>query len=265
MADENLDASTTTTEGTTIAEATAPVETPVETSTATEVTSPPATNGDNTFFDPSAVPEELMPAYKNMQGQFTKKMQGLSDSRQKGEAYDQLFANPEQSLRQLAQQYNVNLGNQQPAPVVPEAQENWEPKSWNELLDRADARAEERIMQKLAPVINPMMEELKTVKKSETERKLDAAWPEWRQYETEMVDVLKKHPTLADDPVTLAELATPNDIKESKAYKKALNTLNKKVDSSKVVTSPGVKADTNTAKRPMSFHESYIQAKRQIG
>ena len=69
MAEENLDASTTTTEGTPIAAATAPVETPVETSTATEVTSPPATNGDNTFFDPSAVPEELMPAYKNMQGQ----------------------------------------------------------------------------------------------------------------------------------------------------------------------------------------------------
>ena len=264
MAEENLDAGTTT-EGTTIAEATAPVETPVETSTATEVTTAPATNGDNTFFDPSAVPEELMPAYKNMQGQFTKKMQGLSDSRQKVEAYDQFFANPEQSLRQLAQQYNVDLGNNQSAPVVPEAQENWEPKSWNELLDRADARAEERIMQKLAPVINPMMEELKTVKKSETQRKLDDAWPEWRQYESEMVDVLKKHPTLADDPVTLAELATPNDIKESKAYKKALNTLNKKATSSKVSTSSGVKSDTNTSAKATSFHEAYLKAKRTVG
>ena len=260
MAEENLDAGTT--EGTTIAEAT--VE--PESSTATEV-QPVANGGDETtFFDPTAVPDELQPAYKNMQGQFTKKMQGLSDSRQKVDAYDQFMANPEQSLRQLANQYGVQFGNQQAAPTAPESQENWEPKSWNELLDRADERAESRIMGRLAPVLNPMMEELKTVKKSETQRTLDAAWPEWRQYETEMVEVLKKHPTLHDDPLTLAQLATPTDVKESRAYKKALDTLQKKVSSSKVATSSGVKSDNNSSSsKATSFHEAYLQAKRTMG
>ena len=54
----------------------------------------PATPDEPTFFDPNSIPEELKPAYKQMQAAFTKKMQGISGDKQKIEAYNAFMSDP---------------------------------------------------------------------------------------------------------------------------------------------------------------------------
>jgi len=56
----------------------------------------------DTFFDPSALPEELKQPYGQMQAAFTKKMQKLSESREKVEAYDAFMADPTREIQRLA-------------------------------------------------------------------------------------------------------------------------------------------------------------------
>src|SRR5574340_1187189 len=69
----------------------------------------PQSAAEPTFFDPSAIAEELKPAYKQMQAAFTKKMQALSGERQKIEAYNQFMADPIGQMQQVAKQYGYSL------------------------------------------------------------------------------------------------------------------------------------------------------------
>ena len=264
MAENNVDAGTPTEPVQTNLDSALQSETaPVDSSTAMNQ-EPVAQSNEPTFMDPASIPDELLPAYKSMQGQWTRKMQDISNQRQKVEAYDQFLANPQATIRNLAGQYGIELQKAQ-EQVAPESQENYEPKSWEEVLSRAEQRAESRVLETLKPVLDPMLAELKSVKKSETERKLDSEWAEWRQYENEMIDVLKKHPTLANDPTLLAMVATPKEVRDSKMYKKALDTMNSKKQSAKVATTGGAKAQNTTNARATSFSEAIANAKRQLG
>jgi hypothetical protein len=231
-----------------------------------EIEQTSAENG-TTFFDPNAIPEELQPAYKNMQAEFTRKMQGIADQRQKAEVYDQFMSDPRGSLMRMAQQYGLTLqeaAQMQQAQQQPEA--DWQPQTWDEVMAKAEERAEARVMQRLQPLLETQVGELQQMKRSDTERKLDESWPEWRNYESEMMDILKKHPSLRDDPVTLAELATPQSVKESRMYKKALESLQAKQKASTVsgAGNAGVQSAT-TPSQATSFHEAYLAAKRAMG
>ena len=59
----------------------------------------PSFAGDN--FDPKSLPDELVPAYKQMQGAFTKKTQAIAEERRSYEG-----------LKRSADAYNVLMGNQ---------------------------------------------------------------------------------------------------------------------------------------------------------
>jgi hypothetical protein len=56
----------------------------------------------------------------------------------------------------------------------------------------------------------------------------------------------------------------PAEVKEGRAYKKALDKLQKKVDSSKVTASNGVNVEASQP-RANSFNEAHLQARRQLG
>ena len=145
------------------------------------------------------------------------------------------------------------------------AQDAFEPQTWEEVLSKAEERAEARLMQRLEPILNDMTSTTRSLTKSETERRLDSAWPEWRQYESEMIEVLNQHPTLANDPEKLAELATPGAVKESKAYKRALETLRAKEGAARV-SGPGTGVQaTPSPQKARTFNEAYIEAKRALG
>jgi hypothetical protein len=232
-----------------------------------------ASENETTFFDPNAVPEGLEDAYKGMQGEFTRKMQGISDRDQQITAraadlqrYDNFMSNPEASVRALAHHYGVQFGGQPTANnAQPDDKTDWQPQTWKEVSDVIRQEAQADVMTQLEPMIAPVINELKSLKGEQIKGTLDKHWPEWKAHEADMNALLQQHPTLANDPVTLAKMATPAAEQEAKAYKKAMAALQKNQNSSRVATgSPGVQSSTKPAGK-MSFNESYLEAKRKLG
>lgn len=186
-----------------------------------------------TFFDPSAIAEELKPAYKQMQAAFTKKMQGLSAHKQKIEAYDQFMRDPIGQMQQVASQYGYSLTRAQAAQAVQEQQnqaQNWEPQSWDEVMSKAEERAEQRIMAKLQPFLGNVQKQTAT----NIERQLSEIDPQWRSYEDDMRSMLQQHPTLVNDVSMLYRLSVPEEVLTSRAVQTALAKFQSKTEQAKV-------------------------------
>lgn len=196
-------------------------------------TSETAPQTEDTFFDPREVPDDLQPAYKQMQAAFTKKMQAIAENRQKVEAYDAFQQDPIGQIQRLAQQYGYTMTRAEAAQVQQEQQsqnQNWEPQSWDDVLSRAEERAYNRIRQEL----QPMFSEVQQMKKTSIEHQLAEIDPTWQQYEDKMTANLKQHPTLAQDPAMLYRLSVPQDVLESRAVQKALKKMEAKGQSAQV-------------------------------
>lgn len=194
----------------------------------------PAQTEEPTFFDPSALSEELKPAYKQMQAAFTKKMQAISRDRQKIEAYNQFMSDPIGQMQQIAKQYGYNLTRAQAANALQEQQgqqpQNWEPQSWDEVMRMAEERAEQRIMSRLEPFLGNVQK----VTASNIERQLTEIDPNWRSYEDEMRAMMQKHPTLVDDVAMLYRLSVPEEVLTSRAVQTALTKFQSKAEQAKV-------------------------------
>lgn len=181
------------------------------------------------FYDATTVPDELKGTYKQMQQAYVKKTQALSQQRQKVQAYDAFMSNPETALQQLAQQYGYQITKGgAAAPAQGEPPKDWEPQSWDEVMAKAEERAEQRVLQRLEPFIG----ELRGLKKTAIEQQLDSTVPDWRNYEDEFADAIRSHPSLVNDPVKLARIALPEEVLESRAMQAALKKLRTQQSSS---------------------------------
>lgn len=197
-------------------------DTPTDSVASSQTTDPGLDNAatEQSFFDPSDLPEELLPAYKQMQGAFTKRMQAASANRHKVDAYDAFERDPLGTIRQLATQYGYDLS--QPS----QQQTTEDPDTWEDVY----AKATEHVMKQL----NPLISEVQQTKKANIETYLDIHHPDWRQYEDAMTEIVNKHPSLATDPDTLYKMSVPSEVLEARAAKRAMSKLQNKVDSSKV-------------------------------
>lgn len=177
---------------------------------------------EESFFDPSSLGDDpnLLKAYKQMQGQWTRANQSLKDQKDKIAAYDAFQTNPRETLERLATQYGLSLQEQ--------ANQEFEPQTWDDV--RND------IKKSVLSELQPLFSEIQTVKQASIESQLDEAMPEWREYETEMTQVLSAHPTMANDPVKLAELAIPAHVREGKAMQKAMRKLEQKAKASSMTS-----------------------------
>ena len=186
-----------------------------------------------TFFDPSALSDELKPAYKQMQAAFTKKMQGISGERQKIEAYNQFMADPIGQMQRVAQQYGYSLTRAQAAQAINDQQQqaqNWEPQTWDEVMTKAEERAEQRIMSKLQPFLGNIQKQTAAT----IERQLSEIDPQWRTYEDDMRAELQQHPTLVNDVAKLYRLSVPEEVLTSRAVQAALAKFQSKTEQAKV-------------------------------
>jgi len=243
----------------------------------TQQTTPPASadsgpaegQAEDSFFDPKDIQDkpELMAAYKQMQGAFSKKMAGLAQDRRKIEAYDAFNADPISTMQQFAQRLGYQLTPAQAAQAAQameqQQQAEWEPESWNDVMAKATQQAKAEIFRDLQPFIGHIQQ----VQKSQIESHLDEAAPDWRQYETEMSALLKQHPSLAKDPVALYRLAVPPEVLESRATQQALKRLQAKTDAARI------SGASQTSKKPglgpepgksLSFAESVAFAKQRL-
>ncbi len=220
-------------------------------------TEPEATD---TFFDPTNLTDELKPAYKEMQAAFTKKMQSLSSQRQKIALVEEFEKNPQAMIQKLAQQYGVNLSGQSQKID----QEEFQPNDWNDVLTKAEERAEQRLMQKL----KPLFDQVQQTNRSAVEQKLDTLDSGWRTYEDEMLANLQQFPGLVNDPAKLYRMSVPTERLESLATQRALKKLEGKKDSAKLsgggTTSRKPSSSTKRPEGVDAFDWAVTQAKEQL-
>lgn len=187
-----------------------------------------------TFFDPSTLPPELMPGYKQMQAAFTKKMQGISAHKQKIEAYDQFMADPIGQMQAVAKQYGYSLTRAEAAQAINQTQgqapQDQEPQTWDDVYRIAEERAEQRIMEKLQPFLGNVQK----VTAQTIERQLSEIDPQWRTYEDDMRAKLQKHPTLVNDVAELYRLSVPEEVLTARATQAALTKFQSKAEQAKV-------------------------------
>jgi hypothetical protein len=228
------------------------------------------TQAEDTFFDPSKLPPELMPAYKAMQAAYTKKTQAIAADRRKIEAYDAFSRDPITNLQQIAQQYGYTmtkgearqiLANQQQGPAAAsKSNEPWQPQSWDEVLERAEQRAMEKLMAQFAPY----MQNVQKLQANNIEHQLSQIDPQWHLYEDEMRQNLAKHPSMAEDVNLLYRMSVPEEVYSSRAVQAAL----KKLESATKAAAVGSKSQTSKAapapRTAKTFAEAVEIAKEQL-
>jgi len=211
------------------------------------------------FFDPKSIEHspELMQAYKQMQGAFTKKTQGIKQNQSKIEAYDAFNSNPVGTLQQLAQQYGFQLV--QPG-AAQQSEEEWQPQTWDDVLNKSKTDARNEVLKELEPLID----EVKSMKQLNTETYLDNHYSDWRVYEDQMLGLLKSHPTLATDPDTLYRMAVPNEVIEARAMKAALAKGQTQSENAQISGGGNVKKTTSQKLQVNSFNDAVNLAKAKL-
>ena len=230
------------------------------------------TDSGETFFDPSTLTEDLLPAYKQMQASYTKKTQALAKDRHAVEAYNAFMANPQASLQQLASQYGYSLSQAGQNPQAQQGQQtegfdpNWQPQSWQEVFQKVEQQLKPKLRAEWEQEMQPVIDEVRRVKKTHIETVLDeATGGEWRQYEDDMTDMLRQHPTLANNPAMLARLAIPQEVQQQRAYKQALNKLQDKAEAAQVGGgSTTSQQQVEQPSGPMTLDQAVEFAKKQL-
>jgi len=216
----------------------------------------------DSFFDPKELAEELLPAYKNMQASYTKKMQGLSGDRNKVEAYDAFYSNPVENIRNVAKQYGIDLGGK-PEPAGPDiTAEDYQPKSWQEVFDKG----KEMALQEFRTEMEPYMRGMQQSRKESIEHTLNEIDPTWQQYEDSMKENMGRHPSLSQDPALLYRISVPPEVLESQATQRALKRLEAKgqaaqISASSTTTKHSVSALPDKA---VSFEDAVSAAKKKL-
>lgn len=208
-----------------------------------------------TFFDPKAITDpELQKAYRQMQAAFTQKMQGIKSQQAKLDAYSAYERDPQGTLRNLAKQHGIKIleGTDKTEP--------WEPKTWDEVLSEAERRAEAKVLARL----EPMFGQVQDLKTKNMETYLDQNFSDWRAYENEMVDLVTKHPTLANNPDMLYKLAVPDTVIQSRAAKEALKKIQGQASGAAVSSGSTTQRTATKPTKSLSFQEAYEHAKAEL-
>lgn len=223
-----------------------------------------STQAQDSFFDPSKLPDELKGAYKQMQAAYTRKTQEIAAQRQKVEAYDAFTRDPIGSMQQLASQYGMHLTRAEAKQALQnqgqDGGEDWQPKTWEDVFAKAEERAEARILAKLGPVV----QNVQKMQASSIEQQLNTIDPAWKIYEDDMRRNLQAHPTLVGDVQMLYRLSVPEEVYTSRAVQSALAKLQSKANQAQVGTKTESPRSMPALKEASSFQEAVQVAKQML-
>lgn len=208
---------------------------------------------EESFFDPRSIEgkPELQTAYKQMQGEFTKRMQKFRESQGKLENYSRFERDPVGTMQQVAAQMGYQLvqrGQEQP--------KDWNPQSWDDVMEEA----EKRVMDKMKPVFG----ELKDLKKQNVEQYLDTKYSDWRTYEDGMMETLREHPSLVKDPDKLYRLAVPANVWEARATQAAMAKIKGATESAQISGGTTARQTTSEPTGKLSFNQAVEAAKKRL-
>jgi hypothetical protein len=227
---------------------------------ATETTLVGTQDAEETFFDPESIKGTPLEApYKQMQRAFTEKTTAVKSQKQKIDAFDSFMSNPIVSIRQMASQYGLTIA--EATKVAEQAQQEFQPNSWDEVISKSKDEATKELMDKLQPVFS----ELKEIKKQSIEKTLDEKCPDWRLHEDKMTENLHKHPSLVSDPEMLYRLSVPAEVLQARATKEAIKKFETKAKGAQVSSGSNTNKSGNfTPSGPMSFNEAVQVAKAKL-
>ena len=217
---------------------------------------------EDVFFDPKDLPAELQPQWKRMQASFTKKMQSISQHRGKIDAYDAFERDPVGTMQQMAGRMGFQLTRAEAAAAAKAAQDggssgDWQPQSWQEVIDKIGGQIMEKVQQNLAPVFQGVQK----VTAHNIEKELDAVDANWRMYEDEMKTSLRDHPSLVNDVSKLYRLSVPEEVLNSRAVQSALKKLEDKGKAASVHGGSTTQRTQPAIKPASSFEEAVEQAR----
>lgn len=224
------------------------------------------TQAEDSFFDPAQLPPELKSVYKQMQSAYTRKTQTLAQQRQKVEAYDAFMRDPVGSLQQVASQYGMQITRAQAAEAIQSQQggvqqsDQWEPKTWDDVFVRAEERAMEKVMQKLAPVLGNVHK----LQANNIEAQLNSIDPNWKIYEDDMRATLTQHPSLVGDVEKLYRLSVPEEVYSTRAVQAALKRIQSTTNQASMASRSSTSRTVATDKVPDSFSEAVELARKQL-
>ena len=218
---------------------------------------------------PENLQKQARALQKSIQAAYTKKTTALAADRKKIEAYDAFQKDPRQTLERFASQMGLKLTPAQAAAAAESASgagwspEKGNPENWNEVVGYVVNQISESMGSRLAPV----MQQFQQIKKQSVEQQLSEIDPGWQQYEDAMVETLRQHPTMSQDPAMLYRMSVPADLLESRATQRALSRMEAKTKSSQVsgASTTTKKADAaNLSSKPRSFQEAVEVAKKAL-
>lgn len=222
------------------------------------------------FFDPKELDPALMPAYKQMQGRWTKAMQDIAGKRDLLQQAESFMADPVTGLQNLAAQHGFILTRAQAAQQLAQQgggpPQQWDPRSgeqppdWETVLSVAETRARERILKEFGPVI----QNVQKLQSESVEQQLNAIDENWKLYEPKMREILKEAPQLSGNIKRLYNLALLEEgVIESRAVKAAQDRMRASADAARV----GGRSTTTSQPAPKainSFDDAVEEARRQL-
>lgn len=218
-----------------------------------------------TFFDPKDLAPELLPAYRQMQGTFTKRMQELGAHKEKVAAYDAFMADPVTNLQNLARQYGMNITRAQAQAQLnaqggQQTDGEWVPQSWQEVITKTQEETRAAILRELAPLLGNVQQ----LQAQSIEQQLTAIDPEWKLFEPKMRELLKEEPGLSKNIKRLYNLALLEDgVYDARAMKAAQERLKASAGAARMAT-----ASTTTSqpapKKVGNFDDAVEEARRKV-
>jgi hypothetical protein len=220
--------------------------------------------------DINSLPEEArayaLKAERDMKAAFTRKAQELAANRNKVDEYDRFMADPVASLQRLAAQYGFHISPAQAAHALgqpPTQPEEWQPNDWNEVLERAAQKGKDQALAEFQTKFKPFLDTVQQQQQKNIEAQLTSIDPEWKNYEGEMVALLKEHPTLARNVEKLYRLAVPPEVIEARATKAAIERMQKNASAARV-SSVSTTKSTPAQQEAKTFAEAVEMAKAQL-
>jgi hypothetical protein len=204
---------------------------------------------EDNFVDPKQLPNELQPHWKRMQASYTRKMQGLKEVKDKADLYDQIMSDPENIVQKLAEKAGLSVSKKEKVEEeIPEGG------------DSALAFIQREIKKGIEAALGPVKQDQEKMKAKQSIDYLNKEYPDWNLYDDIMTDIVKKHPTMAQDLDTLYSMAKS----KASAFEQRKAGAQKK---SSVVTKPST-AGRNVATTPTkinSLDDAIAAAKKQLG
>ena len=233
---------------------------------------------DDTIFDPQEfdrltkdLPPELQgqadALRKSLQGDYTKKTQSLSENMKKVEQFDAFMANPQAEITRIAQQLGMTITE----PGIQSADTETEvdfsdlnPKDYNELYSAFRAKLIDEVRAEVKGTVAPVTDRFEALEKERIEKTMNAISPDWKQYESKMVSILAKHPTLKDDLKTVYEMAVGPEVLQNRATQQAIQKMKDQAKSSQIGGKSTTKQVQEETPKITNIHDAAKFAKKKL-